>query len=63
MKKLNEIKKPTDAQVVECELSGRELNTEIHREGLSQLLIEALSGRTSMGSVYNHATVEENLLS
>lgn len=36
-----------------------ELNTEMHRAGLSQLLIDAFSGRTSMGSVYNHETVEE----
>lgn len=36
-----------------------ELNTEMHRAGLSQLLIDAFSGRTSMGSVYNHLTVEE----
>ena len=36
-----------------------ELNTEMHRAGLSQLLIDAFSGRTSMGSVYNHETIEE----
>lgn len=36
-----------------------ELNTEMHRAGLSQLLIDAFSGRTTMGSVYNHETVEE----
>lgn len=36
-----------------------ELNTEMHRAGLSQLLIDAFSGRTSQGSVYNHTTVEE----
>lgn len=36
-----------------------ELNTEMHRSGLSQLLIDAFSGRTTMGSVYNHVTVEE----
>lgn len=36
-----------------------ELNTEMHRAGLSQLLIDSFSGRTSMGSVYNHETVEE----
>lgn len=36
-----------------------ELNTEMHRAGLSQPLIDAFSGRTSMGSVYNHETVEE----
>ncbi|WP_020410301.1 hypothetical protein [Hahella ganghwensis] len=36
-----------------------ELNTEMQRAGLSQLLIDAFSGRTSMGSVYNHETVEE----
>lgn len=36
-----------------------ELNTEMHRAGLSQLLIDAFSGRTSLGSVYNHVTVEE----
>jgi hypothetical protein len=36
-----------------------ELNTEMHRAGLSQLLIDAFSGRTSMGSVYNHLTAEE----
>lgn len=36
-----------------------ELNTQMHRAGLSQLLIDTFSGRTSMGSVYNHETVEE----
>lgn len=36
-----------------------ELNTEMHRAGLSQLLIDAFSGRTTQGSVYNHATIEE----
>lgn len=36
-----------------------ELNTEMHRAGLSQLLIDAFSGRTTQGSVYNHVTVEE----
>jgi len=36
-----------------------ELNTRMHQAGLSQLLIDAFSGRTSMGSVYNHETVEE----
>lgn len=36
-----------------------ELNTEMHRAGLSQLLIDAFSGRSTMGSVYNHETVEE----
>lgn len=36
-----------------------ELNTEMHRAGMSQLLIDAYSGRTTMGSVYNHETVEE----
>lgn len=36
-----------------------ELNTEMHRAGLSQLLIDAFSGRTTKGSVYNHETVEE----
>lgn len=36
-----------------------ELNTQMHRAGLSQLLIDAFSGRTTMGSVYNHETVEE----
>jgi hypothetical protein len=35
-----------------------ELNTEMHRASLSQLLIDAFSGRTSMGYVYNHETVE-----
>lgn len=36
-----------------------ELNTQMHRANMSQLLIDAFSGRTSMGSVYNHETVEE----
>jgi len=36
-----------------------ELNTQMHQAGLSQLLIDAFSGRTTMGSVYNHETVEE----
>jgi len=36
-----------------------ELNTQMHRAGLSQLLIDAFSGRTTKGSVYNHMTVEE----
>lgn len=36
-----------------------ELNTEMHRAGLSQLLIDAFSGRTTQGSVYNHVTIEE----
>ena len=36
-----------------------ELNTEMHKAGLSQLLIDAFSGRTSRGSVYNHETVED----
>ncbi|MFU1519940.1 hypothetical protein ACM25P_15875 [Vreelandella alkaliphila] len=36
-----------------------ELNTEMQRAGLSQLLIDAFSGRTAKGSVYNHETVEE----
>ncbi|WP_226930644.1 hypothetical protein [Halomonas sp. 3F2F] len=36
-----------------------ELNTEMQYAGLSQLLIDAFSGRTSMGSVYNHETVED----
>ena len=36
-----------------------ELNTEMHRAGLSQFLIDAFSGRTSKGEVYNHETVEE----
>jgi hypothetical protein len=36
-----------------------ELNTRMHQAGLSQLLIDAFSGRTSMGSVYNHETIEE----
>lgn len=37
-----------------------ELNTEMHRAGLSQLLIDAFSGRTSQGSVYNHVSIEEH---
>jgi hypothetical protein len=36
-----------------------ELNTQMQKAGLSQFLIDAFSGRTSMGSVYNHETVEE----
>ena len=36
-----------------------ELNTEMNRAGLSQFLIDAFSGRTTMGSVYNHETIEE----
>ncbi|AAZ33375.1 MULTISPECIES: hypothetical protein [Pseudomonas] len=36
-----------------------ELNTQMRKAGLSQLLIDAFSGRSSMGSVYNHETVEE----
>lgn len=36
-----------------------ELNTEMHRAGLSQFLVDAFSGRTTRGSVYNHVTVEE----
>lgn len=36
-----------------------ELNTAMHQAGLSQLLIDAFSGRTSRGSTYNHETVEE----
>lgn len=36
-----------------------ELNTRMHQAGLSQFLIDAFSGRTTMGSVYNHETVEE----
>lgn len=36
-----------------------ELNTEMHRAGLSQLLIDAFSGRTNQGSVYNHESVKE----
>lgn len=38
-----------------------ELNTEMHRAGLSQLLIDAFSGRTTKGSVYNHTTIEERV--
>lgn len=36
-----------------------ELNTEMNRAGLSQLLIDAFSGRTTRGSVYNHVTTKE----
>ncbi|AEA82797.1 hypothetical protein B6N17_014590 [Stutzerimonas stutzeri] len=36
-----------------------ELNTRMHQAGLSQLLIDAFSGRTTRGSVYNHETIEE----
>ena len=36
-----------------------ELNTAMHQAGLSQLLIDAFSGRTTMGSVYNHETIED----
>lgn len=36
-----------------------ELNTRMHQAGLSQLLIDAFSGRTTMGSTYNHETAEE----
>lgn len=36
-----------------------ELNTRMHQAGLSQLLIDAFSGRTTMGSVYNHETIED----
>lgn len=36
-----------------------ELNTEMHKAGLSQLLIDAFSGRAERGSVYNHESVEE----
>lgn len=36
-----------------------ELNTQMHKAGLSQLLIDSFSGRTSMGAVYNHETIEE----
>ena len=36
-----------------------ELNTRMHQAGLSQLLIDAFSGRTTMGSVYNHESIEE----
>ncbi len=36
-----------------------ELNTGMHQAGLSQLLIDAFSGRAAMGSVYNHETIEE----
>lgn len=38
-----------------------ELNTQMQRAGLSQFLIDAFSGRTSMGSVYNHETAEERM--
>jgi hypothetical protein len=36
-----------------------ELNTRMNQAGLSQFLIDAFSGRSTMGSVYNHETVEE----
>ncbi|KPZ20693.1 hypothetical protein ALQ62_01392 [Pseudomonas coronafaciens pv. zizaniae] len=36
-----------------------ELNTRMHEAGLSQLLIDAFSGRTTMGSIYNHETIED----
>ncbi|ESQ97301.1 hypothetical protein F753_21685 [Stutzerimonas chloritidismutans AW-1] len=36
-----------------------ELNTQMQKAGLSQFLIDAFSGRTSMGSVYNHETIED----
>jgi hypothetical protein len=36
-----------------------ELNTRMHQAGLSQLLIDAFSGRTTAGSVYNHETAED----
>jgi len=36
-----------------------ELNTRMRQAGLSQLLIDAFSGRTTRGSVYNHETIEE----
>lgn len=36
-----------------------ELNTAMHLAGLSQLLIDAISGRTTMGSVYNHETIDD----
>jgi hypothetical protein len=36
-----------------------ELNTAMHEANMSQLLIDAFSGRTTMGSVYNHETVEK----
>ncbi|BFN27141.1 hypothetical protein PsSCT_19030 [Pseudomonas sp. SCT] len=36
-----------------------ELNTRMYQAGLSQLLIDSFSGRTTMGSVYNHETIEE----
>ncbi|MCG4452091.1 hypothetical protein LJY18_02085 [Pseudomonas sp. MMS21-TM103] len=36
-----------------------ELNTRMHQAGLSQLLIDAFSGRTTMGSVYNHEAIED----
>ncbi|MCO7546369.1 hypothetical protein [Stutzerimonas nitrititolerans] len=36
-----------------------EVNTRMHQAGLSQLLIDAFSGRTTRGSVYNHETIEE----
>ncbi|TDV42347.1 hypothetical protein EC919_11865 [Pseudomonas graminis] len=36
-----------------------ELNTRMHEAGLSQLLIDAFSGRTTRGSIYNHETIED----
>lgn len=39
-----------------------ELNTRMHEAGLSQLLIDAFSGRTTMGSLYNHETIEDRTL-
>ena len=36
-----------------------ELNTRMHEAGLSQFLIDAFSGRTTMGSIYNHETIED----
>ena len=35
------------------------INTEMHRAGLSQDLIDLFSGRNSMGSVYNHESIQE----
>ena len=35
------------------------INTEMHRAGLSQALIDLFSGRDSMGSVYNHESIQE----
>ena len=35
------------------------INTEMHRAGLSQDLIDLFSGRDSMGSVYNHESIQE----